>query len=76
MSLEAINLPKGVGPDATKLLEAIQSADTAPTLNRAAGKAEGFVFGLESTKAIKGQVAEQLYIAYDEAASARAGQLA
>lgn len=75
MSLESINLPKGVAPDAAKLLDAIHGADNAADLNRAAGKAEGFVFGLESGKAIKSQVAEQMYIAYDEAASLRADQL-
>ena len=40
------------------------------------GKAEGFVLGLESTKAIKSQVAESLYVAYDDAASQRATELA
>ena len=76
MSLDSINLPKGVGPDASKVYEGIQNADNATDLNRAAGKAEGFVFGLESAKAIKSPIAEQLYIVYDEAAGARAEQLA
>ncbi|MEN5148812.1 hypothetical protein [Pseudomonas orientalis] len=31
--------------------------------------AEGFVLGLESTKVIKTQIAESLYVAYDDAAS-------
>ncbi len=31
--------------------------------------AEGFVLGLESTKVIKKQIAESLYVAYDDAAS-------
>jgi hypothetical protein len=75
MSLESINLPKGVGPDAAKLLDAIEGADTPQALNRAGGKAEGFVFGMESAKAIKSQLAEQLYIAFDEAAVERARQL-
>ena len=44
-------------------------------LNRAVGKAEGVVLGLESTKAIRGQIAEQLYVAYDDAASNLAGEL-
>jgi len=33
-------------------------------------------WGLESTKAIKSQVAESLYVAYDDAASQRATELA
>jgi hypothetical protein len=75
MSIDQISLPKGVGPHASKLLDAITGASTHEELNRAGGKAEGFVLGLESTKAIKSQVAESLYVAYDDAASQRAGEL-
>lgn len=74
MSIEQINLPKGVGPQADKLWDAITQA--AADLNRAAGKAEGFVLGLESAKAIKSQVAEALYVAFDDAASQRMRELA
>ena len=59
-------------PHAEKLFDAITQAGTAEELNRAGGKAEGFVLGLESTKAIKSQIAESLYVAYDDAASQRA----
>ncbi|MFD7909018.1 hypothetical protein ACFV4G_43135, partial [Kitasatospora sp. NPDC059747] len=52
MSIDQISLPKGVGPQAIKLLDAITGADTKEDLNRAGGKAEGFVLGLESAKAI------------------------
>jgi len=76
MSIAQISLPKGVGPHAEKLFDAITQASTADELNRAGGKAEGFVLGLESTKAIKNQVAESLYVAYDDAASQRATELA
>lgn len=75
MSIDQISLPKGVGPHAIKLLDAITGASTHEELNRAGGKAEGFVLGLESTKAIKSQIAESLYVAYDDAASNRAGEL-
>lgn len=75
MSTAQISLPKGVGPHAEKLYEAIAQASTVQELNRAGGKAEGFVLGLESTKAIKSQVAESLYVVYDDAASQRAAQL-
>ncbi|MDY7560009.1 hypothetical protein QN366_18715 [Pseudomonas sp. CCC3.2] len=71
MSLDGIVLPKGVGPDAEKLLDAITQANTVEDLNRAGGRAEGFVFGLESGKAIKSQIAERLYVAYDDACSQR-----
>ena len=76
MSIAQISLPKGVGPHAEKLFDAITQASTAEELNRAGGKAEGFVLGLESTKAIKSQIAESLYVVYDDAASQRATELA
>jgi hypothetical protein len=76
MSIAPISLPKGVGPHAEKLFDAITQASTTEELNRAGGKAEGFVLGLESTKAIKSQIAESLYVAYDDAASQRATELA
>lgn len=75
MSIAHISLPKGVGPQAAKLLDAITGAATHEELNRAGGKAEGFVLGLEASKAIKSQVAESLYVAYDDAASHRADEL-
>ncbi|NBF06440.1 hypothetical protein GV819_29580 [Pseudomonas sp. Fl5BN2] len=75
MSIEQISLPKGVGPQASKLWDAIAQAGSTADLNRAAGKAEGFVLGLESAKAIKSQIAEALYVAFDDAASQRLGEL-
>jgi hypothetical protein len=75
MSIDQISLPKGVGPHATKLFDAITGAATPEELNHAGGKAEGFVLGLESTKAIKSQVAESLYVVYDDAAAHRASEL-
>ncbi|PXX60798.1 hypothetical protein SAMN05660489_04266 [Pseudomonas sp. LAMO17WK12:I10] len=76
MSIEQISLPKGVGPQAMKLWDAITQAGSAAELNRAGGKAEGFVLGLESAKAIKSQVAESLYVAFDDATSQRSAELA
>ena len=55
--------------------DAITGASTHEELNRAGGKAEGFVLGLESTKAIKSQIAESLYVVYDDAATQRASEL-
>ncbi|MGY2399669.1 hypothetical protein [Pseudomonas sp. SDO5271_S396] len=75
MSIDSITLPKGVGPHASKLLDAITGAATPEDLNRAGGKAEGFVLGLEATKSIKSQIAESLYVVYDDAATHRAGEL-
>jgi hypothetical protein len=76
MSTAQISLPKGIGPHAEKLFDAITGASTAEELNRAGGKAEGFVLGLESSKAIKSQVAESLYVIYDDAATQRSAELA
>ncbi|QXI24612.1 hypothetical protein HU724_010120 [Pseudomonas iranensis] len=76
MSTAQISLPKGLGPHAEKLFDAIAGASTAEELNRAGGKAEGFVLGLESSKAIKSQVAESLYVIYDDAATQRSAELA
>jgi len=76
MSIEQISLPKGVGPQAMKLWDAITQAGSAAELNRAGGKAEGFVLGLESAKAIKSQIAESLYVAFEDAASQRGTELA
>jgi hypothetical protein len=76
MTTAQISLPKGVGPHAEKLFDAITQASTAEELNRAGGKAEGFVLGLETAKAIKSQIAESLYVVYDDAASQRASELA
>ena len=53
MTTAQISLPKGVGPHAEKLFDAITQASTAEDLNRAGGKAEGFVLGLETAKAIR-----------------------
>lgn len=50
MSIEQISLPKGVGPQAMKLWDAITQAGSAAELNRAGGKAEGFVLGLKAPR--------------------------
>jgi hypothetical protein len=75
MSIDQISLPKGAGPHAEKLLEAITQAGTVIELERAGGKAEGFVLGLETAKVIKSQIAERLYVVFDDAASQRQGEL-
>lgn len=75
MTIDSISLPKGVGPDAEKLMSHITQATTLEQAHRAGAKAEGFVLGLESGKAIKSQIAERLYILYDEATTQRLGEL-
>jgi hypothetical protein len=76
MSIDQISLPKGAGSHAEKLLDAINQAGTLSELSRAGGKAEGFVLGLETAKVIKSQIAERLYVVFDDAASQRGTELA
>jgi hypothetical protein len=56
---------------ALKLLERIQQACTADELFSAADRAEGFVLGLETVKALNAASLEGLYVAFDNAATAR-----
>ncbi|MDR6918928.1 hypothetical protein J2X66_005833 [Pseudomonas sp. 3296] len=60
-----------VRTQALKLLERIQQARTADELISAADRAEGFVLGLETVKALNAASLEGLYVAFDNAATAR-----
>ncbi|MES2818273.1 MAG: hypothetical protein V4812_04720 [Pseudomonadota bacterium] len=75
MSIDGLTLPKGAAQPAEKLLEAITQASTRAQVDRAAAKAEGFVLGLESTKTLKSQDAERLYVAFDAVAQQRLSEL-
>lgn len=67
----ALNLPHAVRAQALKLLERIQQASTADELFSAADRAEGFVLGLETVKALNPASLEGLYVVFDNAATAR-----
>lgn len=67
----AMNLPQAVQAQVLKLLAQIDRAQTADDLFRASDRAEGFVLGLETAKALNAGSIEALYIAFDDAATAR-----
>jgi hypothetical protein len=69
--LAALNLPAAVLARVHKLLERIQQAHDAAELWRAADRAEGFVLGLETVKALNPASIEGLYLFFDNAATAR-----
>ena len=69
--LTTLNLPAVMRTQALKLLERIQQARTADELISAADRAEGFVLGLETVKALNTASLEGLYAAFDNAATAR-----
>lgn len=56
---------------ALKLLSHNRSAHTSADCKRATDRAEGFVLGLETAKALNASSIEGLYKAFDDAATAR-----
>jgi len=69
--LAALILPAAVQARAEKLLERIQQAHNPDELQRAADRAEGFVLGIETVKALNPANIEGLYMLFDNAATAR-----
>jgi len=70
-ALKALNLPKAVQAQVLKLLAQIDRAQTADDLFRASDRAEGFVLGLETAKALSAGSIEVLYKAFEDATTAR-----
>jgi hypothetical protein len=70
-ALATLNLPHAVHAQALKLLGRIQLAHSADELRRASDRAEGFVLGLETVKALNPASIEGLYVAFDNAVTAR-----
>lgn len=67
----ALNLPHAVQAQALKLLNRIQQAHSPDDVRRAADRAEGFVLGVETVKALNPASIEGLYLVFDNAATAR-----
>ncbi|NBB33767.1 hypothetical protein [Pseudomonas sp. BC115LW] len=67
----ALNLPQAVFAQALKLLERIRRAHNTDELWCASDRAEGFVLGLETVKALNAASIEGLYVAFENAATAR-----
>jgi hypothetical protein len=70
-ALAALNLPSAVEVQTRKLLTQVVQARTADELFRASDRAEGFVLGLETVKALNPASLTGLYVAFAEAATAR-----
>ena len=68
--LARLNLPSHVHAQAAQLLRAIAQART-PTDSRAADRAEGFVLGLETLRALNAASLEGLYLAFEQATTVR-----
>lgn len=70
-ALTALNLPPAVKVQTLKLLARIAQAESAAELWRASDRADGFVLGLDTVKALNPASIEDLYVAFDNAATAR-----
>ncbi|MGP5468998.1 hypothetical protein ACTXNP_22175 [Pseudomonas helleri] len=66
-----LNLPHAVQAQALKLLGRIRQANSPDELWRAADRAEGFVLGVETVKALNPASLEGLYLVFDNAATVR-----
>lgn len=69
--LAALNLPNAVRARTLTLLNAIAQARTTTECTRAADRAEGFVLGIETVNAQSSASLEGVYMAFDNAATAR-----
>lgn len=69
--LARLNLPSHVHAQAVKLLRAIAQARTPGDCTRAGDRAEGFVLGLETLRALNAASLEGLYLAFEQAATVR-----
>jgi hypothetical protein len=69
--LAALNLPTAVRGRALKMLQAINQAHSAADCTRAADRAEGFVMGIETVKALNPASIEGLYLVFEQAATVR-----
>ncbi|AHZ72654.1 hypothetical protein OU5_5575 [Pseudomonas mandelii JR-1] len=74
-ALTALNLPEAIRVQATKLLGAITQARDLSELLRAAGRAEGFVLGLETVYPLTIVDVENLYVVVEAAVQRRHAEL-
>lgn len=71
----ALNLPNAVHYRTLKLLSNIVQATTVADTLHAADRAEGFVLGIETVKALNPGAIETLYRVFDDASQARQAAL-
>ncbi len=75
-TLAPLNLPSALHAQAIKLLDAIRRAHNLYDTQQAATRAEGFVLGIETLRALNPGDIEALYLAFDHASQTRQAELA
>jgi hypothetical protein len=74
--MEGLVLSQKIEREADKLLAQIARADSMIIAAKAGARAEGFVLGLESARALNEATIDQLYVTFDSATEARLKDLA
>ncbi len=74
--MEGIVLSPKIDREADKLLAQIARADSMIVAAKAGARAEGFVLGLESARALNEATIDQLYLVFDKATEDRLKDLA
>ena len=69
--MDGVVLNPKIEREAERLLAQIARADSMITAAKAGARAEGFVLGLESARALNEATIDQLYVIYDSATEAR-----
>ena len=74
--MDGITLSPKIDREADKLLAQIARADSMIVAAKAGARAEGFVLGLESARALNEATIDQLYLVFDKATEDRLKELA
>lgn len=74
--MEGVALSPKINREADKLLAQIARADSMIVAAKAGARAEGFVLGLESARALSEATIDQLYLVFDKATEDRLKELA
>ena len=69
--MDGVILSARIERDADKLLAQIERADSMIVAAKAGARAEGFVLGLESARAVADETVEQLYVIFGTATEER-----
>lgn len=75
-SMEGLELSPKIDREADKLLAQIARADSMIIAAKAGARAEGFVLGLESARALNEATIDRLYVIFDTATEERLRSLA
>ncbi len=74
--MEGVVLSPKIEREADKLLAQIARADSMIVTAKAGARAEGFVLGLESARALSEATIDQMYLVFDKATEDRLKELA